>query len=161
MSPIKKCLYWAVLACIGALLVGCNPCVRLQQKCPPTAIISTDTIMIEQVKVDTFITVQSDTSKVLIYIDCDSLNQPQIKEISNTPGKKVHTKIKYIPHYIEVTSSIDSFNVYLSYYNTHYRSIKTTTITHRQPTSRVFNVWVILGITFILALFLFLLIKLK
>jgi len=160
MNPIKKCLYWAVLACIGALLLGCNPCVRLQQKCPPAAIVSTDTILIEQVKVDTFIMVQSDTSKVLIYIDCDSLNQPQIKEIQNISGKKIQSQVKYIPHYIEIISTIDSFSVYLSYYNTHYRSTKTTTLYPQQP-KRTFTSWVIIGITFIVALFLFLLIKIK
>jgi len=157
---MKKSLYWALLACTGALLMGCNPCVRLQQKCPPASIITTDTIMVEQVKVDTFITVQSDTSRVLIYIDCDSLNNPQIKEIQTTPGKKINTQVKYIPHYIEITSTIDSFNVYLTYYNTHYRSTKTTTLYPQKP-NRTFNGWVLIGITFIVALFLFLLIKIK
>jgi len=157
---MKKCLYWVVLACTGALLMGCNPCVRLQQKCPSAAIVTTDTIMIEQIKIDTFITVQSDTSKVLIYIDCDSLNQPLIREIQNTSGKKIQSQVKYIPHYIEIISTIDSFNVYLSYYNTHYRSIKTTTL-YPQQTKRTFTGWVLIGITFIVALFLFLLIKIK
>jgi len=160
MNPIKKCLYWALLACTGALLSGCDPCTHLQRRCPPAAIISTDTILIEQVKVDTFLTIQSDTSKVLIYIDCDSLNQPQIKEIQNTPGKKIQSQIKYIPHYIEITSTIDSFNVYLSYYNTHFKSIKTTTLVPQQP-KRAFTGWVLIGITFIVALFFFLLIKIK
>jgi len=140
--------------------MGCNPCVRLQQKCPSAAIVTTDTIMIEQIKIDTFITVQSDTSKVLIYIDCDSLNQPLIREIQNTSGKKIQSQVKYIPHYIEIISTIDSFNVYLSYYNTHYRSIKTTTL-YPQQTKRTFTGWVLIGITFIVALFLFLLIKIK
>ena len=160
MNPIKKCLYWAVLACTGALLLGCNPCVRLQQRCSPAAINTVDTILIEQVKVDTFLTIQSDTSKVLIYIDCDSLNQPLIREIQNIPGNKITSQVKYIPHYIEITSTIDSFNIYLSYYNTHYRSIKTTTL-YPQQSKRTFTGWVLIGITFIVALFLFLLIKIK
>jgi len=162
MIQMRKSLRWFIILFlyIVGLFSSCNPCARLQQRCPPSAIHTVDTIQIVQVKVDTFLTIQTDTSRVLIYIDCDSLNQPQIKEIHNTPGNKIHTKVKYVPHYIEVTSTIDSFSVYFSYYNTHYRSTKSTTI-QPQQTSRVFNGWVILGIVLILAVLLFVLIKFK
>jgi len=81
-------------------------------------------------KIDTFYQQLSDSAKSIIYINCDSLNNPNISKAYTTQGEKLKMNFKFgdsglttkeknqnIPLYIDC--KIDSNKVAFSYFNTH------------------------------------------
>lgn len=108
--------------------------------CKPTALITSSdtTIKVKDsitekewvVRIDTFFQQVSDSAKTIIYIDCDSLNNPNINSFNTTQGDKLKIDFKFgdsglttkeknrlTPLY--VNCKIDSNKVAFSYFNTH------------------------------------------
>ena len=81
------------------------------------------------IKIDTFFTQLADSAKSIIYINCDSLNNPQVNKSYITQGNNLKINYKFedkidnkqknknIPLYIDC--KIDSNRIAFSYFNNH------------------------------------------
>lgn len=149
-----------ILAFISVLFViACKPTSHIGKT--ETLVNTKDTVSIKEyvTKVDTFYSVPADSAKSIIYINCDSLNNPVISEGFTDQGKGIKMNYHFkddidisktkknqkIPLY--VNCKIDSSMVAFSYFNTHQEIFRshlqdsTNTITVIQYIEKKLSKW--------------------
>ncbi len=126
-------------------MIACKPTSHISKT--ETTVKTKDTISVKEflTKIDTFYSIPADSAKTIIYINCDSLNNPVINGSFTNQGKNIKIDYQFkndnvsktnqkIPLY--VNCKIDSSMVAFSYYNTHKETFKS----HVQDSTNVITI---------------------
>lgn len=122
-------------------LLSLQSCSRRQY--PPSATNTTSVTTVTEVRRDTVITVQPDSSILQALIECDSTGRAYLKEIDQLKSAaNLHQSLHLEDNVLTATAVIDSMDIYLTYKDRYRTTTNTTTETQTiTVTTNILKPW--------------------
>ncbi len=124
-----------------AWLLSLASCSRRQY--PQTATATTSVTTITEIRRDTVITVQPDSSILQALIECDSTGRAYLKEIDQLKSSAtLHQNLHLQDNVLTATAAVDSMDIYLTYKDRYQTTTNTTTETRTVTvTTNILKPW--------------------
>lgn len=122
-------------------LLSLQSCSRRQY--PPSATNTTSVTTVTEVRRDTVITVQPDSSILQALIECDSTGRAYLKEIDQLKSSaNLHQSLHLEDNVLTATAVIDSMDIYLTYKDRYQTTTNTATETRTVTvTTNILKAW--------------------
>lgn len=124
-----------------AWILSMTSCSRRQY--PPTATATTSVTTITEVRHDTIVTIQPDSTMIQALIECDSTGQAYLREINQLKASDhLHQNLHLEDNILTATATVDSMDIYLTYKDRYQTTTNTTTETRTVTvTTNILKPW--------------------
>lgn len=124
-----------------AWILSMTSCSRRQY--PLTATATTSVTTITEVRHDTIVTIQPDSTMIQALIECDSTGRAYLREISQLKASDhLHQNLHLEDNILTATAAVDSMDIYLIYKDRYQTTTNTTTETRTVTvTTNILKPW--------------------